>query len=420
MNIISNSFIGYNNNKIKPRKQSISFNGYAACPLKSLYLQATEDYKSLETAKEVQQIGLKENFDVFIQVGDKVLPPDKFQFRPKQTLPSDTLCWSQDNKIIAEGTNGEKDTVLINSIEPHIVETAATETFATSMGFPHKKLKSALEGGNCYIGKNNKGESYAIIGKDNLIDTAKKIALDEIHTKVSCYNDLNIKETPYINNEKKYQQKAMLQIAQELNIDPKNICYLSQPDFHIDMEMRPLNYPVVLVNDYNLSIELLKKATDEATDPTVKEQLDELIYYTNSKKKDLASKYTDTDTIVKELESQGFKPVRVPGIFYGGTNFVNAIVNQKTNGDLIYITNKSCWHKFKGNLEGPNLNDLFEKVLKEKVPQIKQVYFVSGPEGKRSNYISDNLNDDQGGGIHCMVSEHPDFDLWRKMLANKK
>jgi len=417
MKIISNQFI---NNKIKSTRQSVTFNGYAACPLKNLYLQADSSTKSIELAKEIKQIGLKEFFNVFIQVGKEIYDPDNYPIKPNQRINSSISVWGQDNKIVVENKDGGKDEIVAVSTKPNLayLDYNAPELLANTLQLNFRRQNSIVEYGNCFIGKNNKGEYYAIIGKDDQIRTSKKIALSEIPCEVNTYSDLSdvfkYKNLDFKNNKEKYEEKAKRQIAKDLNIKPKNIYFISQPDFHLDMGICPLKYPYVLVNDFNYSIEILNKLSKTTNNAAIKQQLDELIENTKNLKKETESNYTDADTICKELERYGFKVIKVPGrINNAGTNFMNSIVSQRPNGDLAYITNKSCWHEEKKtNPPRINLNEIFEKVLKAKVPDIKQVYFVSGPKYDSGyEYVSNSL-ENKKAGVHCMICEHPNFSRW--------
>ena len=56
--------------------------------------------------------------------------------------------------------------------------------------------------------------------------------------------------------------------------------------------------------------------------------------------------YCEVETTIKELESYGFKPIRVGGVYASGeVNFLNAIVNKHEDGTISYITNSSNCNK---------------------------------------------------------------------------
>lgn len=402
-------------NSIKDRNLILpGFSGYSACPIKRLYLQPNLDERNIEIARELKAIGDKESFDVAIQVNDKVYNnPDQVNLKELGKIAP----WSQDNKVILGTKNGIEiaDSGLVKKTIEKLVP-----QLSKALNIKYKKMNSVLEGGNYFIGKKNNGEYYALVGKSDLKDTAFKIACEKNGIKLRYYSEfLDIKNsscqnestnpkvksaiTDFNQNKDKYIEKAKTAIAKDLNVKAENIYCLSQPDYHLDTRIRPLKYPYVLVNDYNLSIETLNKFacnnSENRIDGVIKETV---INYKSGEKI-----YEEQEKVIKELENLGFKPIRVPGCFDDATNFINAVVHQRPDGKLIYITNKS-----KHNYGEFDLNKAFEKVLKEKVPQIEKVYFVSGADNyDGDSYISKILENDSAG-IHCLVAEHPDFDRW--------
>ncbi len=108
---------------------------------------------------------------------------------------------------------------------------------------------------------------------------------------------------------------------------------------------------------------------------------------------------------------------------------MNAIVHQKDNGKLVYITNdadisiedlyillnKKVPQKYKGCNKGfnqvldeaglYNLNKLFERDLKKKARDIDEVYFISGGRNPNGSTVVRKYLGDNGGGIHCLQSE---------------
>ena len=58
------------------------------------------------------------------------------------------------------------------------------------------------------------------------------------------------------------------------------------------------------------------------------------------------------------------------------------------------------------------IEKIFEKELKEKMPQVKEVYFVEGEaRNDGTTTISEYLKN-LHGGIHCLCAEEPNFDIW--------
>ena len=89
---------------------------------------------------------------------------------------------------------------------------------------------------------------------------------------------------------------------------------------------------------------------------------------------------------------------------------MNAIIHKRNDGKLVYITN-SAENLGKGRTE-EQLQKMFEKDLRKKVPNIAKVDFILGKKARffGENNIFNYLISD--GGVHCMCAEEPDFDKW--------
>lgn len=204
-------------------------------------------------------------------------------------------------------------------------------------------------------------------------------------------------------------------------IDEKNIFQIPKQNFHIDMFMRPIGYPYILVNDFSLVDETLDEVysnllcdsgfdDDTDTDNEIAE-FEQYKQYYEEFKNSLKSRdyYCDTDTICKILENHGFKPIKVAGVYGDEINFMNAIVNKHQDGTMSYITNSSDCPaaRFYSDIQRK-----FEMQLKKEGLNISNVYFVQGNSKQTSyNYMMDTLLN-ENGGIHCMCLEEPDFEAW--------
>jgi len=350
-----------NQNKLPQTK----FKGYAACPIKELHVQPNYQKRFPSMISELNKKCGK-YFKIVVQMMDRATTDiGNLNFKESNCVEgSTTFCWGQDNKLFFEdGSLG----VLMENQKPD-----GAKKLAKQLGLTSRLINLNIEGGNCFLGKKPNGENYALVGADAI-----------------------------------YKNKTT--VAKSLNLKPENLYVISQPDFHIDMVVRPLTYPYVLVGDHKLIKKMTKGNSLNHNQNKQLEQLeqsrDETIKYCN---------YTPVDTVIDELKKQGFKPIRVPGMVgRNKASFMNAIVHQEPNGDLIYITNKTHLDK----KLGINCEKIFEQDLKAKVPEIKEVIFIDG-EG----LIQDSLaigNGENGGGIHCMTSERPDFKKW-KMILNKQ
>ena len=200
-------------------------------------------------------------------------------------------------------------------------------------------------------------------------------------------------------------------IARALGIKEENVYLISQPNFHIDLAIRPLTYPYVLLGDCKLTAELISaQYQSNKLNTLTKLCLD-------SDGADPLYGYASIETIEKELIKQDFIPIRVPGLLGPNiANYMNAVVHIKPNGDLIYITNDCKPYNYQK--DGININQLFKRYLIEKVPKIKKVEFISGGSSTKADGSRTYMNSclaRNNGGIHCMTSERPDFVKWNAM-----
>jgi len=336
--------------------KNVAFKGWTAAPIKELYVQLASQYDYTPFLFELNK-KCKQYFKIVVQTTDgPIYDMRKLKPNKKGSIKGGTPdIWSQDNKVFFE--NGRLG-VFSESQDP---ETA--KNLANKLKIRPQIIELQTEGGNYFLGKKPNGENFALVGVD---------ALDGI-----------TKETAAI----------------ALHVDAKNLHVISQPGFHLDVAIRPLTYPYVLVGDTNLTTLLAKEGRDEHQYKVFSKRL-----FNNQE--DL---YTTANDTVKELEAQGFKPIRVPGLVagYKGLNFMNAIVHQKPNGKLIYITNKTSI----GEKLGIDFGGIFEKELKSKCPEIEKVIFIDG-----KGFVQKALTR-LFGGTHCMACEKPDFAKWNAMLA---
>ena len=208
-------------------------------------------------------------------------------------------------------------------------------------------------------------------------------------------------------------------ISQLCNVPEENVFGVPKPNFHLDVGIRPIGFPDVLVNDPKLAEEALKKLDDGSVEyENFKKMFDK-------DKKEICSEYASCDEVCSALEGLGFNPIRVAGVFYDGINFMNAVVNKHSDGKISYITNSSKCNNHIYN----QLQDNFEAELKEKVPSLDKAYFVTGNENcifnffysqrydgdlvnaNNSNFMINNLRYFKGG-FHCMTLEEPNFAQW--------
>ena len=273
--------------------------------------------------------------------------------------------WYQDSEVILKG---DKKPKLLMSKSPKIISLHYQERREQDI-YPLSISPYYVTGGNCYIGKYPNGENWMLTGDEELINKNRK------------------------------------EIAKEYNIKPENIHFIPNKNYHLDTFIRPIGYPYILVDDEKLVINYINKINSKNKDANKFKS--DVIEYEQKRKQ----KYSSTDEVCKKLESIGFIPIKVPGVWGKSINFMNAIVNMHDDGTISYITGSSkCKNKFISNIE-----KIFEEELKKKVPNIQNIYFVQGKKDKDNigygNKIMQSLEKFKGG-LHCMSLEEPDFEKW--------
>ena len=357
-----------------------NFTGIDARPLKSVILRDISADKRFEKLiKELTIIGQKNGFDVFVQDAKKIVCGQNYNHQESIPLPNKhPYPWSQDNLTFTP-TGQLLGTATICDLNKDIAKLTNRNL---------KKIRQHYAGGNLYFIKDNDGDSL-IIGKNELPAEMGNFA-------------------------KKY-----------FNI--KHIYPISQPDFHIDLGIRPLNNKVVLVNDENLTLVLICQAMEKAKAFAIKYKDSAMsrVYQSLAMIKEVfaekmtANVYKDRHKITKELMEYDFKVVRVPSnVYYAPplqksskensylANYMNAIVHVNNEGDLVYITNKSSLDEIaeitpEVELKiGFSFKKMFTDALKGLIKE-ENIHFVDG-----NGYISNTL-ELSNGGIHCLCAEVP-------------
>ena len=322
---------------------NISFKGYDAAPLKRVFI---ERCTSAPIKHEMEQISQREGFEL--------------------CFATDYLKWAQDDKTIIEREN-----------RPHLISNLRCDKgFMDDLNRTYRitssYAKTFVTGGNSFIGKLPNGEKWMLIGED------------EIHPN-----------------------KSKADIAKEYGIKEENIHTIPQQNYHLDMFIRPIGYPYVLVDNPKL-VEKKFKSMD-----MIKYTYDYIQLkngFEDYERKRKFKGYSSAEETIEALKQAGFKPIEVAGVFGNGINFLNAIVNKHNNGQISYITNSS----FCGSVFLSKIEEYFKQELKEKVENIDRIYFVSGDLAQAeysSNYMMNNLLKG-GGGIHCLSLEEPNFEMW--------
>lgn len=403
--------------------QQTTFKGYDARPLKALCLSSPKK----ELGLELERIGEKAGFDVFIPAGRDLL---KVREAKSVYVSYSSSPWAQDIATISP-----KNKVFTNDYFDDF-----TNNLSRKLDIPKTFARELPQGGNIYYIKDSNGENILLVGQDSQKEIDK---LD------------NAKELLGVNK----------------------IEYIPQMDYHIDLFVRPLDNKRILLTDdkmtlktFNKGIKAIQKLLEK--DPkqtellTVKENLkNELNEFQKSVNNNLQAPMQEVKDILK---TKGFQVIGVPGRIYKTfpepeeiqitedffhdnsqdnnyqklaflplsqqeslsfnpflpqkknkinaeeqllthqLNFLNAIVSKNKNGEMIYITNKSDFDKRIGltpeiiRKSGFSFEKEFVKSLQ---PYIKEenVYFVEG----KNNEIQDSL-ENLAGGVHCLITEIPE------------
>jgi hypothetical protein len=418
------------------------FSGYEPRPLQAIYTQPIElgDLYVTKELKEISkreadvtqaQIGQPTTFNVLMHMGrpglfsffsgkwDGKLYQNPFDV-PLVSSPGGGVMieknnlsrWAQDCKTLVKDPDGVVRMLILPTLRCDISplktpqgklqlrnEQQSAQHLADLLGIPTRKIKSYIEWGNAYLGHKTNKEPYIIIGKDTL-----RINALELAGKFSKYQ----KDTTH------YETLAQAQIAADLHLDPKNVIVIKQPAGHIDLAIRPLNSPVVLVNSFDMTLKQLTEERDQlsTTDPD-RAKLDQMIEDTQAYQQASREEgnFATPEETAQELKAHGFEPVFVPGAMGTTTNrkqghfvnYMNALVHKRPNGQLVYMTNGSGFDR---------LNQIFQRALTKQAKDVASVDFIKGQIDDKTglSHMEKSLSD-MSGGLHCMSTEHPNFDI---------
>ena len=362
---------------------NISFTGYDARPLKGIFTRDGGFGKSFYSlATQTAEILNKEGVDVFVQTPKKILRNDFSDIKPNF---SNFWTWVQDrlaffpNKTIESKGFTREDTNLKDIKEFF--------NLSTEEKYNH------VEGGNYFFIKDN-DKDIILLGKE----------------------ELGIKSLKSI---QKFFGKH-------------KVITVSQPDFHLDLSIRPLNKKRILVNDPNKLMNELNNGIKRAKEVYAKEkdsQLEAVIRKLNYLKDEILKSNQEYGTLDKyktlqqELKYNKFNIIKVPGLVIKSEdsviadqpscisgikykmNFMNAIVHERSDKSLVYIAGKSVLDEYLGLTPeiAEKIDFSFERIFKKSLNGIiapKDIHFVGD---KAISDILENYN----GSVHCLFAEIP-------------
>ena len=364
---------------------NISFQGYDARPLKGIFTRDGGFGKSFYgLAAQTAEILNKEGVDVFIQTPKKILKNDFSDIKPNF---SNFWPWVQDrlaffpNKIVESKYLTREDTNLKDIKE--------------MFRLPIKEIGNHIEGGNYFFIKDGDND-VVLLGNEELC----------------LKNSKSIKEF----------------------FEKYKVITLSQPDFHLDLSIRPLNNKRILVNDpkmlmneLNNGIKRAKGVYAKEKDPQLKTVIRKLSYLKDeilesNQEYDTLNKYK---TLQQELKYNKFNVIKVPGLIIKPgngivagqplfladikykMNFMNAIVHERADKSLVYVAGKSVLDEQLGLTPeiAEKIDFSFERIFKKSLNGIiaeDDIHFVG--DKTISNILKNNY-----GSVHCLFAEIPKY-----------
>ncbi len=379
--------------------------------------------------------------------------------------------WGEDNKILAQGSDPSRPvkvlvppTISRRSLQRAEAFTAdegyhpfrpgfqgavaqrgevdAAIEKAGRLGREVKRTATYLEGGNVLNGTTSEGKAYALVGRDSIVISAFHLrdrgafsaaeirgATDELRrlgkleggqVDATARRLLRAEGGPGDRIDNRWRRRAeeflgileltRRQAARDLDVEPDRLVVLTQPDFHIDMHLRPMAPGEVLVHHPLAAMRALEAAAqDPALAPWQLEELRAMYQNAQLEHRELGGV---TDQIFAELSAAGLIAVPTPGVFEGRerlANFMNGVPGTTEAGEMYYLTNASSIAPLE-----TVFRDFMARVGVERVEML-------GAEGggPRSLSVSERSLE-LAGGLDCRQVDHggrlePKDDLARAL-----
>ena len=357
-------------------------------PLRGLYMQGWEGFRGQKITTEMSAIAKEENIPLYINNYGKITKDES------KSLPcfyDSFSIWAQDTKNFL--CNGKEKILLCNDRDAVIKR----ENLGDLCDYNIISRPHLPRGGNFFIGYKPNGERYIIVSAKTTINNPKSLydSDSSIQQHKGLYNN--------------YELVTLHEISQKFNVEMENIYLLDTAYEDLDMLIRPIGYPYVLVNDCDETYRNMEKLQEK--NPYNKKQIThhEMYGYAYMYKRQCRD-------IQESLRKMGFEPIEIGGNYFYNINFLNAIAFRNKNGGISYITNSVR----DSGPEWEGLEEIFENDLRASVDNIENVYFVSGGNARENGFPYSARPDvnammywlgENRGGIHCMTAEIPDFDV---------
>lgn len=287
----------------------LSFQGYDVLPLRALYMQGIRKRGEVNIFREMKRIAQIEGLELYLNQDGQNIVKD---FGKISGLSKHLPIWGQDNKAFVVNKNGK--TILWNSKEYSI----NPEGLGELGDYKIDEKPYMPRGGDYYLGYKPNGEKWLLINGFSIYDKKSFKDFGDLPTKKILYDLFDVK--------------------------PKNVITINSFSSDLDEFVRPIGFPYILVNDYNLSLENLEKMKNKF--PNSHEPYIELKKFLTEKLNQVQSSQVenDCDTICQILSDYGFKPIRIGGRYSDDINYMNAIAFQNNKNGISYITNSTKNH----------------------------------------------------------------------------
>ncbi len=379
--------------------------------------------------------------------------------------------WGEDNKILSNGDDRARPVKVLVPPDISDASLNKAEAFTKTEGYHRyhqgfqgavdqrqepdaavdvargldrdvQTTKTYIEGGNLLPGITPDGKAYAMVGRDSVIISA--FHLDErgafsgrqvAQKRVQMQRDGTLSHALVQDTANKlaeaeqavagwwaapridYDQAADFaakielaaeQLAADVDLPAERLVVVTQPEFHIDMHMRPLAPGEVMVQHPQAAIDLIDTALE---DPRIERwQSNELMDMRRRAQSDLRTMGPVYDKIMAELQDAGLIAIRAPGVFQSynrQANFLNAVPGTTEGGANYFLTNASSIKPLERAFEG------FVKNL-----GVDEVRFVGSYGGGARSLAASETSLELSGGLDCREVNHagtrrPTNDLQR-------
>ena len=334
----------------------------------------TNTEESAEVYPTLQRIGRQEGFTIkVVKASPTIWIRDDFLAMSNGVL----LAPSSDSHV--EGAL--KDLAAYRDPPGHVYATgqgrvagdheiAAFKSHARENGLVIRDSRVYLEGGNVMVVPKADGSKGVLIGMSSLLVSTFLLNREGAFAPGTSFPD-KLKATQRV-------------IAQDLGVDPRQVTYLDQLEFHLDMFLTPgANGQVFIEDPHDSNATVNALIRDPGLSKLQRHELKDKLYSNTA----LSTLRAELKPTIDELRGAGYQVVGVPGEYnpkpVEDTDFMNGIVATGADGKPYDIVGQS---------PTTPLNEAFRKAMAHY--GIK-VFFVPDTQG----LIYDN------GSIHCVTTE---------------